>query len=410
MDYQRSLSTVERYYVSCDTQGENAHTPCMNQIVIEGHGDVDIQELSAAITAASQANPGSRLILKGHLGLSRWVDSGKTVRLRIVDAEGWQGSCDAGGYFLMRALLPRTGPTTDAVLVTRDGGKYFLIFRTHHGVMDGRGTQHFVNDVFRILNGDTPLGENNRLNDVELAGLVSSQEKANNLSCDVLPPTGTQVTDTQGESGRWIRRTITGRHKSLLARVALEIAKYTRANGANTVRFQLPVDMRGRKENLHSTANLTGGIVLDVSAQTTIEDWNSDIRQQILLKKEAEIPRFFRFFPFQLLNWVPLWVMKSSNTRLANKRRSEVRFRTTGIISNLGLLSLSEFSGAGFMADSIFFIPPEFDTTALFVTLTGHENGVEILMRAPGYLDGGRLDELMGFVVDGLQNRLELAS
>ncbi len=410
MDYQRSLSTVERYYVSCDTHGDNAHTPCVNQIVIEGHGEVDVKKLAAAITTASQANPGSRLILKGHLGFSRWVDSGNTVRLRMVNAKGWQGQCDEGSYFLKHALLPRSGPTTDAVLVSRGNDKYYLIFRSHHGVMDGRGTQHFVNDVFRVLRGESPVGENSRLNDVELARLISRQEKASNLDCDVLPPTGTQVSHAASVSGRWIRRTITGRHKSLLARVALEIANYTRSNGAKIVRFQLPVDMRGRKQNLHSTANLTGGIVLNVSAQTTIEDWNSDIRQQILLKKEAEIPRFFRFFPFTLLNWVPLWVMKNSNTKLANKRRQEARFRTTGIISNLGLLSLAEFSGAGFKADGIFFVPPEFDTTALFVTLTGHENGVEILMRAPGYLDGGRLDELMDFVVDGLHSRVELAS
>lgn len=102
--------------------------------------------------------------------------------------------------------------------------------------------------------------------------------------------------------------------------------------GEDNVRFQVPVDMRPHQDGLNSTANLTGGIVVDVHSDTDAEQWNHNIKLQLADKKEAEIPRFFRFFPFHLLNWVPRKTIHNSNSRLVKKRRSQGKFRTTGII------------------------------------------------------------------------------
>lgn len=89
------------------------------------------------------------------------------------------------------------------------------------------------------------------------------------------------------------------------------------------------------------------------------------------------------------------------------KRRLNSVFRTTGVISNLGLLKVEEFSGPGFNASKSYFIPPEFETTALFVTLSGHPEGVEILMRVPPQLDGGRMQEMMDFVINNIQTEAQ---
>lgn len=406
MTYQRPLSTIERYYVSCDSKIEGKHlTPCMNQMVVEGNADIDVEAFRRATTQASYANPGSRVKLKGHLGFSRWVDSEHSTPVRVIEHD-WDGLSSDNAPFLQDPLPVRTGPTSEVLIViSKKLNKSYVLFRSHHGAMDGRGTLHFAHDVFRCLRSEEPIGENSNITDMELAKSLSNHARATDLGPDVAAPTGKPqaISDSEKQqASRWIRRSLLGKHKGVLAKVALETARFSRLNGEDSVRFQIPVDMRPHREGLSSTANLTGGIVVNVNLNTDAEQWNNDIKAQLAEKKEAEIPHFFRFFPFHLLSWVPTKTIYNSNNRLVEKRRLNGEFRTTGVISNLGLLKVEEFSGEGFKANKCYFIPPEFDTTALFITLAGHPKGIEILMRAPTELDGGRVEELLDFVIGNI--------
>lgn len=406
MTYQRPLSTIERYYVSCDNvKNGKLFTPCMNQMVVEGNADIDVDAFRRAITKASYANPGSRVILKGHLGFSRWVDSEYSTPLRVIESN-WDGLSNDDADFLLDPLNVRTGPSSEVlVVINKNLNKSFALFRTHHGAMDGRGTLHFANDVFRCLRGEKAIGENSSITDMELAKSVNNHTKASDLGNDVAAPTGqpAKITEEQKQmTSRWVRRTLAGKHKGVLAKVALETARFSRLHGEDTVRFQIPVDMRPHQEGLNSTGNLTGGIVVNVNRDTDATQWSQDIKAQLADKREADIPRFFRFFPFHLLNWVPQKTIFNSNSRLVDKRRKNGQFRTSGVISNLGLLKIDLLSGPGFAASKCYFIPPEFDTTALFITLAGHPEGIEIIMRAPIELDGGRVEDLMDFVIHNI--------
>jgi NRPS condensation-like uncharacterized protein len=406
MSYSRPLSTIERYYVSCDSnKNGQLHTPCVNQMVIEGDGTINDDDLRKAVIKASYANPGSRVKLVGHLGFSRWIDSDHSTPLRVV-RKHWDGRNNDDAEFLLKPLPTRSGPTSEVVLVHANDNKHFIIIRSHHGAMDGRGTLHFTNDIFRCLRGEDPIGENSHINDMQLALSLNDHAKADRLGRDVAAATGSakpQSAQTLEKPSRWIRQTLLGKHKGLLAKVALEIARYARLNGEDCVRFQIPVDMRPHSVGLNSTANLTGGIVVNVNLDTTAEDWNLDIQQQLGEKKETEIPRFFKLFPFHLLNWVPTSIIRNSNNKLINKRQKNSLFRTTGVISNLGLLNVDQFSGLEFIAKKSYFIPPEFETTALFVTLAGHHEGIEIIMRSPHQLDGGRVEKMMDFVTNNIE-------
>ena len=409
MTYQRPLSTIERYYVSCDSNNNGQHlTPCMNQMVIEGNADIDINVFRRAVIKASYANPGSRITLKGHLGFSRWVTSEHSTPVRVIESN-WDGMSNDSAPFLQDPLPVRKGPTSEVlIIINKVLVKSYVIFRSHHGAMDGRGTLHFANDVFRCLRGDDPIGENSNITDMQLAKVINNHAKAPEIGPDVAAPTGrpSVINDSEKQqTSRWIRRTLIGKHKGVLAKVALETARFARLKGENNVRFQIPVDMRPHQEGLSSTANLTGAIVINVNSDTNEEQWNQDIKAQIADKREADIPRFFRFFPFHLLSWVPRKTIFNSNRRLVEKRRSHGQFRTTGVISNLGLLKVEQFSGEGFNAQKCYFIPPEFDTTALFITLAGHPEGIEILMRAPTELDGGRVAELSDFVIRNVEQQ-----
>ena len=380
--YKRRLSPIERYYVSCDRLTYPYHTPCLNQMTLEGEGDVDEAAWANAVKKASLANPGSRLILKGRLGLARWVDSGITTPFRVVDGQDWDGVSGSDAPFLEDPLPAYQGPTSEVMLVkcTR---RHYIIFRSHHGVMDGRGTQAFADDVFRALNDQEPLGENSNLSDLDLS-LQLTQERSEMITEEVSAPTGLPE---GGETGRiWYRRTLNGKFSQVLAKVALGVARSANRYSNTDVRLQLPVDMRPRVEGLRSTANLSGGIVMNVPKGTTLDSWKVMIKQKLADRREAVIPRFMKFIPIRLLCWISLKMMKKANDRLVEKRSLTGQYRSSGIISNLGLLPLTKYQGGGFKATSIFFIPPDFDTTAFFLTVTGNEKGLELVLRLPKVL------------------------
>ncbi|MBN2158766.1 MAG: hypothetical protein JW807_05175 [Spirochaetes bacterium] len=61
--FRRPISVTERIWLGFD----EAFGPYVNQAVLEGTGNVDFGLLKAAVATASEANPGSRLILKDML-------------------------------------------------------------------------------------------------------------------------------------------------------------------------------------------------------------------------------------------------------------------------------------------------------------------------------------------------------
>ena len=149
--YQRIVSTTERCWLAIDRQT----CPFVISLVLEGRGGLDIGDLTNAVYRASSVNPGCRLVLKGALQWSRWQDSGTPPPVSVVSGKVWDGYGSRGAPFLARRL-PENGPTCEVLMV--EGYPPRLIFRAHHGVMDGRGIFTWVEDVFRTLRGEEPLG------------------------------------------------------------------------------------------------------------------------------------------------------------------------------------------------------------------------------------------------------------
>ncbi|WP_144391871.1 peptide synthetase [Pleionea sediminis] len=398
MTYKRTLTPVERYYVSCDNHKPPHKTPCLNQMMLEGIGDFDESKWQKAVEIASQKNPGSRLVLSGKLGFSKWKASNKPARLRIVDGSNWDGMSDANCPFQGAALPPFEGPTTEVVLIK--GNPARIAVRTHHGAMDGRGTQTFIDDVFRVLNGEEPLGENSTITDLELAKQINGGEQrfGEFIPDDAIPPTGKPDGNSQGS--HWIRRRLPGKHKQVLAKAAIAISELTNRFGESNTRIQLPVDMRPRAEGIRSTGNLTGTIMMNVNPSTTPDEWDNTIRQLIEEQREAELPRFASSIPLNWFGWLPLSLMKYANKKLSVKRLTTGLYRTHAIISNLGRLPISNYSGGGFEAKCGFFIPPEFEATAFFLTMSGSPDGIDFVLRIPNVLaTNNRMEKALDYIL-----------
>src|SRR5262245_20294854 len=155
--HSRRVSYNERIYLGVEKRRPGF---CIH-IVLEGDGSLSPEGLRAAMVQVAQANPGCRLILRGMLGWARWVAAGPVPPVRLV--EGW--TTDEPNAEIERPLSPFHGPTCEVVLAPSSRPR--IVFRSFHGVMDGRGLLHFAEEVFRALRGEQLVGSSCTLSDTE---------------------------------------------------------------------------------------------------------------------------------------------------------------------------------------------------------------------------------------------------
>ncbi|MFT7684484.1 MAG: NRPS condensation-like uncharacterized protein [Moritella dasanensis] len=402
MTFKRKLSPTERFYISCDDfNAEETATCVVNQMVLEGQGNIDIAAWQQAVIKASEALQGTRFKLSGKLGFSHWADAGKTTELEVIRGLNWDGMSDNAAPFLNRPLDVKTSTGCEVLLVLgEDSCKHHIIFRTHHAVMDGRGTKTFADEVLRALRQQPLQGDNSFVRDVDLAKLVTSVP-GKQINDTVAAPTGVPLGHDFGSS--WQRRTLPGSYKQVLANTGISIAKLANLYSDSEVRIQLPVDLRMHDADIVSTGNLTGGLLMNVSPETTTVDWAQQIKLKIAGHEHARMPQFAGIPTLNALNWVPLTWLKKFNDKLALKRQETGQYRTSGIISNLGFLKVDEYSAAGFNCTSVFFIPPYFNTTALFLVLAGNKDSVEVILRIPHQLSSnGRAEHALSQICHGI--------
>ncbi|MEE2830692.1 MAG: hypothetical protein VX498_16010 [Myxococcota bacterium] len=375
----RSLSGVERLWLTADLLSP----PFVNQMVIEGQGapgeSGGLGSWRAALARLGEAHPGSRSRLVGTLGWSRWQDDGPGPRLVEVDGTDWDGRSGAGAPFLQGALDPRSGPTVELLVVR--GPCPRLVLRTHHAVMDGRGTLCLAEDLFRILSGRSPVGS--------VAGPLTDQRIAEAAGRDPeVPPMLDMepVLAGEGEAASglsWSRVSIpSGGQSPLPALVAVLAGRCGRR-----CRFDIPIDLRRHEPELRSTANLTGLLRLSLQGDESPGAVADRLRQAVQDREESDF-----VLGAGRLTWLPLWLLRRAGSKASERSLDERLFGTVGTLSNLGRLTPSVFSSPDFAAQRIFFIPPGNPGLPLFLTLTGGPEGVELCASAPRRLI--RNDEL----------------
>jgi hypothetical protein len=390
--YKRMLSFNERTYLVAD----RLNPPIVNQMVCEGEGILDAGIWQKAVDVASAANPGCRVRLKGFLRACRWVDTGYAPRVREIDAGPWSGYSSADAPFLRETFSVTSGPTCEVLLI--HGNPNRVAFRTHHAVMDGRGTKFWAEEIFRALRHESLKGSRSTLTDWDVAlSFQNIRRKA--FPHNNLPPTGKPEGTDQGFS--WCRRKVIGRFRKLLAQVAYLAAGQARTHSSGKVHFGVPVDLRSRVNGLDSTGNLTMAIYIDVEPDLTVEQIADDIKRQIAEKRDGMIDRW----DF-LQKFVPLRLMQlEGQRRIDHKHRTGI-YSLSGILTNPGKIDLGNFEGGGFITDSLFFIPPAINYTPFIVTMSGTDTHVELLFGAPNLLaTRGRLEKIADVIVSNLEGR-----
>lgn len=361
--------------------------PFANQMVIEGSGSIEYSDLANAVEKASMANHGARLVLSGFPGRKKWTDSGNTPAVRTVDGTGWSGYDMHGAPFLLDRLDIKKGPSCEVLLVTGRPGR--IILRTHHAVMDGRGTITWAEDIFRALNGKQCIGSEYTTTESDLLNLVTAAEKP--VSERYISPSGRPGT---GYGFTWFRKKLNGRFTNLLPSVMMLTAEEAWRHGQGKVRIAVPVDLRSRRQNLRSTGNLTNAIFFNINSDTTLNGLETGIKRRIREQVDGILT-----WEDHVIKFIPVSVLKAALSMETRQSHKTGLYRTSATISNLGIIPHELFKTDTFNPESVFFIPPGNSLSPFFITLQGSSSGLDIVLTIPSCFnkDG---------IIDGFFNRL----
>ncbi len=388
--YSRKMSYNERMFIAAD----ELCPPLNNQLFFDGTGFFDVTRWRSAVKIASGANPGSRLVLKGYLGGSRWVDSGVTPEVIEIDGRNWDGHSPDNAPFLMKRFNPATGPTSEVLLIR--GNTLRVCFRSMHAVMDGRGTLTWAEDIFRVLRGEEPAGSSSTLTDYELVRSVR-RDYRKPFPRNSIAPTGNPESSEDGVT--WRRIKIQGRFRNLLGQLLFLAANEAWKHQEGPVHFSIPVDLRSRIPGTRSTGNLSIAIYVEVRQDSTPESLTQDIRSQLEEKHDCLIDK-----GDYLITHLPLKLLVNRGRSMIKKVNSSGRYGTSGAFSHMGQVPLDVFSGGAFTATTFWGIPPGFETIPFFLGSACAEDSIEIILTMPAALaSNGRLEQVLNNISTGLR-------
>ncbi|HET6707371.1 amino acid adenylation domain-containing protein [Amycolatopsis sp.] len=327
--FRRPIAPSEWFFL-----GHPAELAATLQIVVEGTGTLDAEELRDAVAVASAACPGSRLVPDGR----SWADSGVTPRVHVVDGRGLGA---AGVLALPELQAPLTGePRCEVVLV--QGDPISVAFRADHAVMDAKGALTWALDVFRALRGEVPLGAPDPVSDRDVfADLPGAEELVTPgyTQPPVLP--GCEPTDhTRFVAGR---RSIQGSHPALVAKLATLL---TREDAPSI--FYIPVDLRHHRPGVRSTANFSSGFYLRVEPG---EDAGSV--HERLLRELADGAAVRKAPPTGLLD-MPLSQVAEAMTTIDRRSRERDAYPSDAVLAHVGRVDPALLHTPGFTAHSVY--------------------------------------------------------
>ncbi|GDX78193.1 hypothetical protein LBMAG42_00040 [Deltaproteobacteria bacterium] len=374
----RALFGLERVWLAADRTGP----PFVNQLVVELDGVVERDALQAAVDQVLPAWPAARARLSGAVGWARWSDDGAAPR--VVGPEPITLDRGPAPYELSR-LNHHSGPIVEWVFGPRPGGGTVLVLRTHHAVFDGRAAWALAEDLGAALRGEAPR-------EVRFHGVMEPPGGAAQAApaADAPLPTGAS---SGVEGASWARLSLSTPGPGVLARVLVALSA---AANAGALLFSIPVDLRGRlsESERRAAANLTGFVRLSVAPDGDVSVVQDALRRATIGTEPLNALR-----TGDTVRWVPLWLMESVARGGAATAAATGRTTASGAVSNLGRLDAGVFDHADCRGRACFWIPPTNPGTPMFVTLTGHAAGLELVVGMPNaYGDGGRLEGFLARV------------
>ena len=371
-------------------------TASVIQFVAEGDGDIQYAVLVEAVRRAGLASPGAAVRRRGVLGWTQWHATGQTPPVTVVDAPEWDGLSPVAAPFLERRLDVVSGSSCEVLLVR--SARTYVIVRAHHASMDGVAAREFLFDIFRCVRGEEPLGA--QAGPTTCANLVRNRTPPGaRIEREKVPAlTGSPEPGAAGQT--WRRTTARIEGSNVLPRTIEALIDAAAMHSEGPWRLYVPVDLRRHQPGLTTSANLVGGLLLEGA----ITEFRRDaVRRQI--EQQLEARRETRgVLALELLRWAPLGLMASLERRAGPRRAQAATHALSALVSNLNRHSLNRLDAPGWRPTGLFMIPPGSVDLPFFLSILGHEGGLELCAAAPNRLaTGKRLEGVLGRVRDQLE-------
>jgi hypothetical protein len=366
--FSRRVPFTERVYLATLRRDGRGLTI---QYLVEGEGQIERSAFETAIVQAAQAHPGARLVLRGHLGWSRWVACGSPPPIRdIVWDRGTPLPLEC-----QRALDPRRGPTVEILLAP--GLPSRIVFRCLHSVMDGAGLFVFIEDVFRILRGESPKGSNSTLTDSEFLQAIVGRRYRKNLAWNAPPLFIERSSGTDAVHEVRSRRVLQKVCPVFVAKTATALTRAF-ANG-RSLRFMVPSNVRAYKRDVQSTANLSYPLFFDSNQTTKVETLQKSIFQSIVNKDVLNMD------PLELKGtWLPLILIRMVLELTYLWQKISRKGLASVFISHTTFPSMGIFSCPKFKCTAVEYLPAyEFKFGTISITSIAFGTHQSIVVFAP---------------------------
>mgnify|MGYP000989410014 CR=1 FL=1 len=394
--YVRSMSATERFSLAINELYR------YNIVALaEGQGSLTKDELQAAVNIAAEKNPGARVRLKSVLGFSKWKDSGIAPLVHEIQTPHWDCFSEQGADFMEGSFdIHGNGPVCDLYLIpdnTDDSGNgshaIRIVVRVLHAAMDARGLQHFVKDIFRVLRGEEPLGSTSTLTDYDVR--IKFKEKIQGQQVEmecmpILPPSPRQNGKDEKLAYVWRRAIVDKNIGSMLPKMAIFLAQHARKHGEGEVGFTIPVDLRGLREEINTTANMTGYLRVKVEPDATAKNVMQQINQGIKAHLDCIIPPIFKWVP-----WIPVsMLVKDMRKNLDLLLYAKNKVIPSGGIVSMGMFKPEDYSCPKFHATTCIGIPGS--VGKMNVVIMNHTDHTEVVFSTPAAFNKeGQLDRLI---------------
>lgn len=359
---KRRLSTTEQLYVAMQEEYKTLSI----QLVVKGDGEIDRERFKKAVEESIKYTPFITSILDGRY----WKVTGKMPEIIYM---GKFDETLQDGIFKMKHNLKKDGVAKIYVYKDR------YLFNVFHGVMDGKGVGLWVRNIFRALNGESLIKENIQINDEEFLSNISKKVRRKKLKLDIK-----QRKLRKGDNN-FKRITLPGVDRNIIYILGKTISEFL---GNDNERFMIPTDIRKYDENIVSSSNMVLPIFLDIKRGESIKDIRSRFMKKFREKDELMCPNAKNM-------GLKFGMEKCFIKGLDKIHRLTNRWFATGIISNVGLQRLEDYSTDSFKATSIYSIPSVQPFLPLVSTIIENENTTEVTLGCyENYLTKEELDEL----------------
>lgn len=358
--YQRNVSDNEYLY----TQLQKLYSPLTIQLIVEGQGEIDIEDLQKAVQCASEACPNARVIMSG----SNWVDSQKTPPVRVMHGYEFNGYDFDHIELFEQSLDPENGPTSEVLILRLN--PMVLLFRVFHGTMDGKGTLLWIYNIFRSLRGEPLVEITSTETDLSFMRQHKHFDKKNRLTPKVRTLSHRYFTK---KTKIWRQRiTLTGKPSCMVARIAEMITKHS---FSFQNRFLIPVDIR-RHDNSHlSNSNLT----LPIFLETTKEDSWTHIHQNLLNRLQDNQEMNLSSADLGLMTKIPQFLLKSGIHAMNVFQWIANRQLLGGVISNLGMVDLDALTTNNFRAKTLYSMTIQHPFSPFTVSIASNPFSTEVM-------------------------------